>query len=89
MALALSVSFVGSGNLAWHLAPALDNAGYVVREVYSRNPKNAKDSHHPLDLPRHGAPKGKDAAAQKKAELLDRMKAAAAARAAAAAKDKA
>lgn len=42
MALTISVSFVGSGNLAWHLAPALDNAGYVVREVYSRNPKNAK-----------------------------------------------
>ncbi len=58
---------------------------------YSKNgnPKNAKDSHHPLDLPRHGAPKGKDAAAQKKAALLERMKAAAAARAAAAGKDKA
>lgn len=36
------VSFIGSGNLAWHLAPALDNAGYSVREVYSREPKNAK-----------------------------------------------
>ena len=42
MASPVSVSFVGSGNLAWHLAPALDNAGYVVREVYSRNPKNAR-----------------------------------------------
>lgn len=51
---------------------------------YSKNsnPKSAKDSHHAQDLPRHGAPKGKDSAAQKKAELLDRMKAAAAARAA-------
>jgi hypothetical protein len=57
---------------------------------YSKNgnPKNAKDSHHALDLPRHGAPKGKDAAAQKKAQLLERMKAAAASRAAASAKDK-
>lgn len=36
------VSFIGSGNLAWHLAPALDNAGFSVREVYSREPKNAK-----------------------------------------------
>ncbi len=36
-----SVSFVGAGNLAWHLAPALDNAGYAVREVYSRSKKNA------------------------------------------------
>lgn len=38
----MDVSFIGSGNLAWHLAPALDNAGYVVREVYSRNPKHAE-----------------------------------------------
>lgn len=37
----MDVSFIGSGNLAWHLAPALDNAGHVVREVYSRNPKHA------------------------------------------------
>ncbi len=36
------VTFIGSGNLAWHLAPALDNAGFSVREVYSREPKNAK-----------------------------------------------
>ncbi|HEY5692489.1 MAG TPA: Rossmann-like and DUF2520 domain-containing protein [Cyclobacteriaceae bacterium] len=38
-----TISFIGSGNLAWHLAPALDNVGYVVREVYSRNPKSAKE----------------------------------------------
>lgn len=37
----MDVSFIGSGNLAWHLAPALDNAGYVVREVYSRNSRHA------------------------------------------------
>lgn len=36
-----SVSFIGSGNLAWHLAPALDNVGYTVKEVYSRSPKHA------------------------------------------------
>ncbi len=35
------ISFIGSGNLAWHLAPALDNVGYPVREVYSKNPKQA------------------------------------------------
>lgn len=35
------VSFIGSGNLAWHLAPALDNVGYPVREVYSHNSKHA------------------------------------------------
>lgn len=36
-----NVSFIGSGNLAWHLAPALDNTDYPVREVYSQNPKHA------------------------------------------------
>jgi predicted short-subunit dehydrogenase-like oxidoreductase (DUF2520 family) len=36
------ISFIGAGNVAWHLAPALDNAGYTVREVYSRHPKNAQ-----------------------------------------------
>ena len=35
------VSFIGSGNLAWHLAPALDNAGFVVKEVHSLNPNHA------------------------------------------------
>ena len=28
------VSFIGSGNLAWHLAPALDNAGFVVNPSF-------------------------------------------------------
>jgi predicted short-subunit dehydrogenase-like oxidoreductase (DUF2520 family) len=37
------VTFIGSGNLAWHLAPALDNTDYGVREVYSRNPKHASE----------------------------------------------
>jgi predicted short-subunit dehydrogenase-like oxidoreductase (DUF2520 family) len=37
----LAVSFIGAGNLAWHVAPALDNAGYSVKEVYSRNRRNA------------------------------------------------
>jgi predicted short-subunit dehydrogenase-like oxidoreductase (DUF2520 family) len=35
------ISFIGSGNLAWHLAPALDNAGFVVKEVHSLNPNHA------------------------------------------------
>lgn len=42
MAEHVKVSFIGSGNLAWHLAPALDNAGFTVKEVYSRNPKHAE-----------------------------------------------
>ena len=37
----MNVSFIGSGNLAWHLAPALDNVGYTVKEVYSQNPRHA------------------------------------------------
>lgn len=36
------VAFIGSGNLAWHLAAALDNTEYAVREVYSRNPTRAE-----------------------------------------------
>jgi predicted short-subunit dehydrogenase-like oxidoreductase (DUF2520 family) len=43
MATPILVSFIGSGNLAWHLAPALDNMGYVVREVYSQNPNHAEE----------------------------------------------
>jgi predicted short-subunit dehydrogenase-like oxidoreductase (DUF2520 family) len=39
----IKLSFIGSGNLAWHLAPAFENAGYVVTEVYSRNPRRAED----------------------------------------------
>jgi len=37
----MTVSFIGSGNLAWHLAPALDNLGFVVKEVFSARAKNA------------------------------------------------
>ena len=40
--MAFKVSFIGSGNLAWHLAPALDNAGYTIVEVYSKTRKHAK-----------------------------------------------
>ena len=38
-----TISFIGSGNLAWHLAPALDNAGFIVKEVYSRNARHAEE----------------------------------------------
>lgn len=38
-----SISFIGAGNLAWHLAPAFDNSGYAVKEVFSPNPKHAED----------------------------------------------
>ncbi len=37
-----TISIIGAGNVAWHLAPALENIGYVVNEVYSRDIKKAK-----------------------------------------------
>lgn len=42
MPFAPSISFIGAGNLAWHLAPALDNSGYQVKEVFSLNAKHAE-----------------------------------------------
>lgn len=38
-----STSFIGAGNVAWHLAPAIDNTDFPVREVFSRNPKHASE----------------------------------------------
>nr|WP_293834235.1 Rossmann-like and DUF2520 domain-containing protein [uncultured Arsenicibacter sp.] len=32
----MHITFIGSGNLAWHLAPAFENAGHQINEVYSR-----------------------------------------------------
>ncbi len=43
MASPIFISFIGSGNLAWHLAPAFDNAGFVVKEVHSLNPNHASE----------------------------------------------
>jgi predicted short-subunit dehydrogenase-like oxidoreductase (DUF2520 family) len=37
----MNVSFIGSGNLAWHLAPALDNTDFAVKEVFSLNSRHA------------------------------------------------
>lgn len=31
------IAIIGTGNVAWHLAPALENAGHTVTEVYSRD----------------------------------------------------
>lgn len=36
-----TIGMIGAGNLAWHLAPELENAGHKITEVYSRNKKNA------------------------------------------------
>jgi predicted short-subunit dehydrogenase-like oxidoreductase (DUF2520 family) len=39
---AYHISFLGAGNVAWHLAPALENVGHFVKEVYTPNGKSAK-----------------------------------------------
>lgn len=39
---AYHISFIGAGNVAWHLAPALENVGHFVHEVYSPDGKSAK-----------------------------------------------
>ncbi|AWW30540.1 DUF2520 domain-containing protein [Echinicola strongylocentroti] len=31
------IAVIGTGNVAWHLAPALENAGHTVTEIYSRD----------------------------------------------------
>ncbi|HEV7351090.1 Rossmann-like and DUF2520 domain-containing protein [Telluribacter sp.] len=38
----MTISFVGAGNVAWHLAQAFESAGHIVSEVYSRDPQNAR-----------------------------------------------
>ena len=34
---------IGSGNVAWHLAPALEDSGHKITEVYSRQKSKAED----------------------------------------------
>ncbi|MFC5412297.1 Rossmann-like and DUF2520 domain-containing protein [Larkinella bovis] len=38
----MKISFIGAGNLAWHLAMAFENAGHVIGEIYSRNASTAR-----------------------------------------------
>lgn len=38
----VNISFVGAGNVAWHLAQALEAAGHKILEVYSRRPLAAE-----------------------------------------------
>jgi predicted short-subunit dehydrogenase-like oxidoreductase (DUF2520 family) len=38
----MEISFIGAGNLAWHLAPAFENAGHHINEVYSRQLQHAR-----------------------------------------------
>ncbi len=39
----MEISFIGAGNVAWHLSRALENAGNSVNEIFSQNPENAHD----------------------------------------------
>ncbi|QHT68629.1 DUF2520 domain-containing protein [Rhodocytophaga rosea] len=37
----MNITFIGAGNVAWHLAQALDSAGHTVQQVYSRRLQSA------------------------------------------------
>ena len=36
------IAIIGTGNVAWHLAPALEEAGHVITEVFGRDIKKAE-----------------------------------------------
>ncbi len=38
----MTIAFIGAGNVAWHLAPALETANYAVSAVYSRQLSHAR-----------------------------------------------
>jgi predicted short-subunit dehydrogenase-like oxidoreductase (DUF2520 family) len=38
----MKISFIGSGNVAWHLAQAFEDSGNQICEIYSRNLLNAR-----------------------------------------------
>lgn len=37
-----SITIIGAGNVAWHLAPALQQAGHAIDAIYSRSIDNAR-----------------------------------------------
>lgn len=38
----LDIVFIGSGNVAWHLAEAMDKAGHHISQIISKSEENAK-----------------------------------------------
>ena len=38
----MNISFIGAGNVAWHLSQAFEDAGHVICEVYSRDTQKAR-----------------------------------------------
>ncbi|MEX2511875.1 MAG: Rossmann-like and DUF2520 domain-containing protein [Cyclobacteriaceae bacterium] len=37
-----NIAIIGTGNIAWHLATALENTGHVITEVYGRDMRKAE-----------------------------------------------
>ncbi|MEX0883805.1 MAG: Rossmann-like and DUF2520 domain-containing protein [Cyclobacteriaceae bacterium] len=37
-----NIAIIGTGNIAWHLATSLENAGHVITEVYGRDMRKAE-----------------------------------------------
>lgn len=37
-----NIAIIGAGNVAWHLAPVLEDAGHTITEVYARTLKSAE-----------------------------------------------
>jgi len=38
------ISIIGAGNVGWHLASVLHSAGYLIEEIYSRDPEKSLQS---------------------------------------------
>jgi predicted short-subunit dehydrogenase-like oxidoreductase (DUF2520 family) len=38
----MKISFIGAGNVAWHLSQAFEDAGHIICEVYSRDTQKAR-----------------------------------------------
>ena len=47
----LKILLIGAGNLAWHLGPALQQAGYQFVQVYSHTLESAKKLGMRMSIP--------------------------------------
>src|SRR5947207_633597 len=47
----LKIAMLGAGNVAWHLAPALEKAGHEIIAVYSRTERSASELASQLSNP--------------------------------------
>ena len=46
-----NISIIGTGNVAWHLPIALQNAGLTINQIYGRNELHAKELADSLGVP--------------------------------------